>query len=143
MANLFAYGSLMYSDVIRIVLNRAIDDLEIRDAVLDGYRRIAVPERPYPTGIAQPGSQIRGKIITGLSGKDIQRLDAYEESFYVRQTVTVQTERGMAEAFVYIDSRSPLPFAAEEWDAKRFEKDHLAAFAEKLEQKWRASDRIR
>lgn len=141
--SLFAYGSLMYSDVIRIVLNRAIDDLEIRHAVLDGYRRVAVPGRPYPTGIPQPGSRIRGKIITGLSKKDLARLDAYEEAFYVRQTITVQTERGMEEALAYIDGRSPLPFAAEEWDAEFFIKEHLFEFVEKLKKEWRASDRIR
>lgn len=122
----------MYPEVIRIVLHRTIDDLEIRDAVLEGYRRVAVPARSYPTGIAALGSKIHGKLVSGLTEEDLRRLDAYEASFYVRTTVSVQTDRGMAKAFAYIDGRDPLPFPIREWDAETYEKEHLATFINTL-----------
>lgn len=136
--SLFAYGSLMYPEIIRIALKRIIDDLEIRDAVLDGYRRVAIADKFYPTGIASPGSTIHGKLISGLSDDDLERLDRYEASFYVRKTVTVRTERGVEEVFAYIDGRNPLPFALKEWDQKMYEEQVFSREKKKITLSFRA-----
>ena len=79
MANLFTYGSLMFPEVLAIVLGRNFNNEDMIDAILQGYRRVAIPDRTYPTGIESPDSHINGKLIAGITEADLQRLDAYEE----------------------------------------------------------------
>lgn len=140
-SGLFVYGSLMFPEVFSIVLGRTVQNEDLSDATLTGYRRIAVPGRTYPTGIVSSGSLIRGKLIRDLSDADLERLDAYEESFYVRKTVDVQTSKGMEEAFAYIDGRNPLPFECHDWNPETFEKT-FPAFISKLRAGWKREERI-
>ena len=142
MPSLFAYGSLMYPEVAGIILGRSVDSHHLVDAMVKNYRRIAIPGRPYPTGIAAPIHQIHGKLLLGLSKSDLKRLDAYEESFYIRKRVTVEIADGLRNAFLYVDSRNPLPFPIQEWDAEKFEREHLPAFVKSLGTRWKAEDRL-
>ena len=123
------------------ILGRPVAVEELRDAVLEGYRRVAVPDRPYPTGIPAPEFRIEGKLLGPITEPELQKLDAYEESFYIRIPVSVTTRDGIHRALTYIDSRSPLPFELQEWDPETFRKYHLKNFAKKLLAGWKAKDR--
>ncbi len=72
---------------------------------------------------------------------DIQQFDLYEESYYERVTVTVETERGVTSAFTYIDTRTPLPFPMSAWDVESFKKNYLPTFTKNLKQGWKAVER--
>ncbi len=136
MTSIFAYGTLMYPEVISIILGRPVASGGLCDAILGGYRRVAVPGRVYPTGIPSAAHQIQGKLIQNLTAAEVGLLDLYEESFYVRTPVFVLTDGGREEAFVYIDGRNPLPFAVQDWDQEVFEREYLQAFIRDLPGRW-------
>jgi gamma-glutamylcyclotransferase (GGCT)/AIG2-like uncharacterized protein YtfP len=129
---LFAYGSLMFPEVTSIVLGRNVNDDDFLDAMLRHYRRVAIPERSYPTCIKFAGSSVKGTVILNLSEDDLKKLDAYEESFYRRMEVNVETARGSISAYAYVDSRDPLPFELTEWDRETFARDFLSNFVQGL-----------
>ena len=137
----FTYGSLMFPEVIEIILDRHIASEELRNAVLEDHRRTAIPERPYPTGIRASGFCIEGKILGPITQKELECLDAYEESFYVRIPVSVRVDGKRQDALAYIDGRDPLPFAMSEWDPESFEREHLPSFLKKLRVGWSAEER--
>lgn len=141
MPEVFTYGSLMYPEVVQTILGRSIAATELRDATLEGYRRVAIPDRPYPTGVPVPGFRIEGKLLGPITESELQKLDAYEESFYVRIAVSVTTHEGIREALTYIDGRSQLPFTLQNWDPEKFEKHHLETFIQKLKTCWEANER--
>lgn len=122
----------MFPEVVAIVLGRAVSPKDFSRAVLRDHRRAAIPDRPYPTGFASLGDSIEGVLVENLSATDIQRFDAYEESFYRRVTVTVDGALGTTTAFTYIDSRDPLPFPLREWNPETFRKDFLPKFVQHL-----------
>lgn len=122
----------MFPEVLEIIVGHAIRTDDLHDAVLSGYRRVALPGRPYPTIIRDPASRISGKLITNLTDAELAMFDAYEEDFYVRTPVTVESDAGAKETFVYVDSRPALSFALRDWDPEEFRTKHLTAFVEKL-----------
>ena len=137
----FTYGSLMFPEVIEIILGRPIAPEELADAVLEGYRRVAIPDRPYPTGIPALGFHIEGKILGPITEQELEQLDAYEESFYIRIPVSVSTQKGQQTAFTYIDGIGELPFALHDWDPEMFQRKHLQAFLAKLRKGWSTQER--
>ena len=127
---LFAYGSLMYPEIIEIVLGRSIADLEICEAVLKGYRRVALDSVPYPSTIRDENAKIDGVLIRGLGLHDISRLDMYEDKHYARISTSVETSDGIQNADAYIDCRYPR--TVREWDRKEWEQEYLSLFTKQL-----------
>lgn len=72
MFKVFTYGSLMFPEVIEIVLGRKLLREELNDAVLEGFRRVAIPNRPYPTGLSAVGCRIEGKILGPITSQELE-----------------------------------------------------------------------
>ena len=123
--NVFTYGSLMYPAVWeRVVRGRYAG----APAVLEGYRRLALHGVDYPGAVPQPGARIEGRVYLEVGPDDLARLDAFEADDYRREEVWVHPEGGApvrAQVYVFVTAAK---LAGVDWDAARFEREHLARF---------------
>ena len=119
--------------------------LKIRPAILEGYSRHKVRGCDYPAIIpssisstsSEESPSVRGTLVTGLSARNVYRLDVFEGDEYTRQKVDVQLIspgagdgsgelRGSAveaETYVWIDREERLEEG--EWDFETFVREKL------------------
>ena len=127
MANLFAYGSLMYSDVLFAVTGawRRSETASLAD-----HRVHMVKGKTYPALLRVAGAAAEGRLYRGLSAADLSRLDAFEGASYVRLRVLVITTRGRVLAFVYVWRLAQCTrLSTEAWRAEDFARDQRRRFA--------------
>ena len=129
---LFAYGSLMFQEVWWHVVGR---ELNAQPATLSGHQVYTVAGYSFPGLVeSEPADQVEGLLISNITTPEWARLDAFEDSFYLRQAVTVEVAGGeTAEASTYLvpaGRRSVL--SDRRWDRERFEQEHLAAFVDRI-----------
>jgi gamma-glutamylcyclotransferase (GGCT)/AIG2-like uncharacterized protein YtfP len=90
----FFYGTLMSPRVLHRVCHgpslpnsTTRNTLSIKPALLKGFRRHRVLHADYPGIVPSPSATVRGTLVSGLTDGDMWRLDIFEGSEYVRQTV--------------------------------------------------------
>jgi gamma-glutamylcyclotransferase (GGCT)/AIG2-like uncharacterized protein YtfP len=98
-ARLFVYGTLLDPAVCGRLLGRAP---EACDAILAGYSQRAVRGKSYPAVIPDDACRVAGLLLCGLSEGDLAALDVYEGDEYARIEVSVETDAGLARAWVYV-----------------------------------------
>lgn len=79
--NLFAYGTLMWTDVLESVIGRR---LQGEPAVLSGYCRLCVKGECYPVAVPCENNSVEGLLYRGITENDIVFLDAFEGGQYDR-----------------------------------------------------------
>ena len=127
MQTLFVYGTLEYPQVVYKLLGT---ELRGEPAVLNGYARYLLVNRPYPGVIRQPEAQVDGVLYHGVTPKYLRLLDRYEDEIYERKQVKVIDSRGQnVDAWVYL---IPLRFRKEltgrPWNRDFFSHHHLKRF---------------
>jgi gamma-glutamylcyclotransferase (GGCT)/AIG2-like uncharacterized protein YtfP len=130
---LFVYGTLMFPEVLDVLLGRTPD---MAPAALDGWRAAALADRVYPGLVAanRPGVAAAGRVLLGLDDQERVVLDAFEESIYERRSVVLADGR-RASTYVWLDTTAVL---AHDWDPTRFATDHLAVYVDHWSS-WRRS----
>ncbi|MEM9025462.1 MAG: gamma-glutamylcyclotransferase family protein [Verrucomicrobiota bacterium] len=114
--HLFVYGTLMEPEVLRRLLGHV---LEMRPAVIRGYRRFRVRNAVYPGIVAaSPESSTTGKILSGLLESDWKTLDAFEGDEYERLLVETSLESGETIPAATYVFRDPANLTDELWDRK-------------------------
>lgn len=93
--NLFAYGTLMWPDVLEAVTGRRMAGEKI---TLAGYKRLRAKDRHYPVILRSPEDSVSGVLYTGLTEEEFQCLDAFEGVEYDRTEVAL----GEGTAFAYV-----------------------------------------
>jgi gamma-glutamylcyclotransferase (GGCT)/AIG2-like uncharacterized protein YtfP len=96
---LFAYGTLMFREVMAAVTGRDGSPVE---AVLEGFERRRVRGASYPGIVPRAGGQVHGRLWRGITPEDLARLDRFEGSMYARQVHIVQTPSGPRKAWLYV-----------------------------------------
>ncbi|KAG8801329.1 hypothetical protein FRC17_006675 [Serendipita sp. 399] len=100
----FFYGTLLHPRILKRVLGRNGEDLNIAPAILDGYIRHRVRGADFPaiilastshqffnTGASTPDvDRVRGCYVSGLTEIDMKRLDRFESGLYSRKNVEVR-----------------------------------------------------
>lgn len=123
----FTYGSLMYDAVWGALVPAGGRSVGAR---LEGWRRHALREATYPGIVPAQGHRVEGRLWLEVAPAGLARLDAFEGSEYRRETVRVQPLDGSAacdaEVWAWLDGGRLLDH---DWDARAFERDHLAGFA--------------
>jgi gamma-glutamylcyclotransferase (GGCT)/AIG2-like uncharacterized protein YtfP len=133
-STLFVYGTLLFEPVVRRIVGPwAVP----HPARLPGYERWALRGLPYPAVVPsrQPASSVEGALLTGLDEAAWRRLDAYEDDFYDCLTVQVvlpTTEQVPSGCYVLPPAQRSR-CEARPWDAAVFEREHLAAFLDRLQ----------
>ena len=120
--NLFAYGTLMWPEVLESVMGRW---LKGEEAVLTGYTRLRVKDQHYPVMIQSLEDSVEGILYTGLTEQEFQCLDVFEGVEYDRLIV----EFGEIRAQVYVLSNDWKHIATSEpWHPEQLKPEHLARF---------------
>ena len=108
--NLFVYGSLREPGIFKSVssLGFTIDrsrtneeTLLAEPAMLPYYRKVT-PDNVYFYAVPATSSKIEGFVIYGVPPSAMAEIDKYEGKRYDRETVHVNTARGLVEAQAYL-----------------------------------------
>ncbi len=114
--NLFIYGSLWEPSIFQSVCGlsftckgSAVDDktLFAEPAFLPRYKRIS-PDNVYYYAIPSPSSRIEGLLIHDVPDSAMKQIDKYEGKRYQRETVSVNTAAGTAQAQAYLVSHEAM-----------------------------------
>ncbi|KAM0561794.1 hypothetical protein ACHAPJ_002965 [Fusarium lateritium] len=136
----FFYGTLMAPEVFFSVCygNRdppqVIKDMHtFTPAILEDYCRHRVQFADYPAVVAEEGHTVLGVYATGLTDANVQKLDIFEGSEYVKETVKVKVlnkdgsapaKEELKETSVYVFDR-PEHLEKREWDFEEFRKSKM------------------
>jgi len=127
-AHCFAYGSLMFADIMHAVA--AMQPVAL-DASLAGWRRRAIRAVSYPAAFPVPGAP-SDELLAGVLWLDLTpaawlRLDTFEGPEYARVEVEVGSVAGPRKAWIYsfLDLSRVLEH---DWDPAAFREAHLAHF---------------
>lgn len=125
--HLFAYGSLMIPEVIHAVIGREVVG---EPATLAGYLRQGLRGFTYPGLVRCPDVLVDGRLYRDLRSSELLCLDGFEDDFYQRHTVTVQTRDGRFDrAFVYVIApASEVLLDGRPWCLETFRRLHLRKF---------------
>lgn len=118
---LFVYGTLLFDEIAAKVVGRVP---RVAPATLHGYRRIRLRDRPYPAIRRARAAHVSGHLLSGLTGKQLRRIDAYEGREYRRQRVRVRLPGGArvtAWTYVAVNTTS----GANDWSEQAFRRRHL------------------
>lgn len=104
--SLYAYGSLQLENVFSAVTGLHCEGLP---AALKDYQCHHLKGFSFPAIVPCAGGKVSGHYYPGLSSAVFQRIDAFEDDFYVRRTVRVMVEGlGARLAEVYVLKASSL-----------------------------------
>ncbi len=125
--NVFAYGTLMHPDVMRVVTGSL---RTYQSALLPGYARYRVRGEFYPGLIPAQAAQTSGVLYRGLVRTEVRKLDAFEGVLYERRRVLVRLAGGEwleAQAYVVVPScRHRL--SDQPWSLDAFARRHVEQF---------------
>jgi gamma-glutamylcyclotransferase (GGCT)/AIG2-like uncharacterized protein YtfP len=120
-ADLFAYGTLRFPDVLRALLGRVPDHAP---AIAEGWRVAALDGQIYPVLVPGPGAA-GGMVISGLTPAEWRVIDAWEDAFYALDRLTLVGGRP-AWSYLTRDATTALPG---DWSPDDFGVRHLREFA--------------
>ncbi len=124
--DLFAYGTLIFPEVMEAVLNRRPP---MRPAALEDHAALQVRGAPYPGLAPRPGVRAAGILWEGLSEADLAALDAYEGDGFTRRAVEVVCRGTRRPALVYVPAPGREPeLTGAPWDPAGFRRSALAAW---------------
>ena len=103
MRQLFFYGTLRDTNLLAVVLGRAVEDLDLVPAVLPGFEACAVKGQTFPFARRTEGHKAPGLLARGLTDPEIERLCFYEGAYLYGlspQPVLVNGQEQIAEVFL-------------------------------------------
>ncbi|KAF5002658.1 hypothetical protein FGRMN_196 [Fusarium graminum] len=136
----FFYGTLMAPEVFFTVCYgdrnppQVIKDMHtFTPAILEGYCRHRVQYADYPGVVAEKGHTVLGVYATGLTDANMNKLDIFEGSEYIKETVKVKllnkdgtnpAKQEVKETSVYVYMK-PEHLEKVEWDFEEFRKQKM------------------
>lgn len=124
---LFTYGTLLFPEVLEVLLGRVPDR---SPAVAPGWRVAALPGRVYPGLVPGVGHHAQGQVIRGLDPAETAVLRAYEGEDYLL-TGIVLADGSSCPAYVW--RRAVL---AADWTTDRLTAGQLDDFLRRC-RRWR------
>ncbi len=93
----FAYGTLLFPDVQRVVMGRLIDGRPDR---LFAYRKCSLHDgqETFPNVAPDPDGVVDGRLLE-VTDEELARMDGYEGDLYSRRRVTLASG---VDAWVYV-----------------------------------------
>ncbi len=132
--NLFVYGTLLVPKIWNAVTG--YHDPDSVPGTLVGHRIQRVKSGDFPAIVIDPDSDkpVPGLVMKNVSPNALERLDQYEDNFYERVAVDIETDSGPVEAHVY---RMPPELAGEilsedPWTLEWFETEALNRYWNRL-----------
>ena len=127
MRHLFAYGTLMCSDIMAEISGLNLSRVS---AVLRGYRRICVKGEHYPALVPYPAGYVEGVLYLNVPDPVWPRLDRFEGKMYLRGIVQVESANGgTLSAETYVARTEFMDCLLDtEWDFEEFLRNHKENF---------------
>jgi gamma-glutamylcyclotransferase (GGCT)/AIG2-like uncharacterized protein YtfP len=127
MINFFAYGTLQLPEVMLAVVGRSFNSQAAR---LDDFARYRLRGKSFPGIRPELGSKVDGLVYCAIDNETLESLDAFEDAFYHRESVTIITADGIAwAAETYVMSKeSHGMLLPEEWCLEEFRREKLPSF---------------
>lgn len=127
-AALFVYGSLRFSEVLRVLLDRVPAR---RPAAVTGWRVAALRDHVYPA-LVPADANAAGQLVTDLSLAEWHVLDAFEDDLYDLARLTLDDgHHGWASV-----SDANAAVLSEDWNAAEFANRELGSYLERC-RRWR------
>src|SRR4051812_41893958 len=118
--HVFTYGTLMFPEVWGVVVGRQFESVEGSAA---GYAIFRVRDAVFTGIVAAAGESIvSGVVYLDVDVPSLQRLDAFEDVFYQRRSISIDCNDGRrveAEAYVVPETNRHV-LTDEPWDRERF-----------------------
>jgi gamma-glutamylcyclotransferase (GGCT)/AIG2-like uncharacterized protein YtfP len=129
--NVFVYGTLLVPKIWTAVTR--CPDLISHPADLGGYAIFRVRNADYPGIVEVPDAAmvVHGRLFLDVPDPALRRLDAYEDSFYERRTVTVSlpgSREFEGDAYCVPAEKQSAILSSESWTLKWFEENALDRF---------------
>ena len=126
----FAYGTLMFAEVVGAVTGLAMTGLPAR---LEGFARFRVRGAVYPGIRPVRGAWVDGVVYPEVSARSLRLLDVFEGDLYRRETLVVETGAGRlsADAWVVRPSRERL-LTDRPWEPEPFRRRHLRRYLDRI-----------
>ncbi len=131
-SDLFAYGTLMFDDILRAVTGCSLNGVH---GLLRGYQRFVVRGEVYPAIAPKQGEMVAGVVYRNVPDAAWRRLDVFEGEMYRRTSVSIDCEDGrttQAQTYVvkpeFAGRLSTTPWNPEEFRAAekaRFKSQYL------------------
>jgi gamma-glutamylcyclotransferase (GGCT)/AIG2-like uncharacterized protein YtfP len=129
-APLFVYGSLLFPEVVRALIDR---DPARSPATVCGWRVVSLPGRTYPGLARSPVATADGELLTDLGPTEWHTLDAFEADVYTLDRVDL-VDGGHAWAYACADRADVFPACP--WQLDDFARDHLTGYLDRCA-RWR------
>ncbi|OGV38658.1 MAG: hypothetical protein A2020_03800 [Lentisphaerae bacterium GWF2_45_14] len=98
--DLFVYGTLMRDEHVKLLINRKVNSVP---AVLPDYMKVT-PNNAFFFIVGKSGSQTSGRLLTGLSKEELERIDSFEDEghLYFRKKAIVRVGEEKLECDTYV-----------------------------------------
>ena len=130
MKNIFVYGTLMYDEIWKsIVEGKYEKDI----AIINGYERLNVKNEVYPALVERLSSSVKGVVRKNVSSSDIDRLNVFEGKYYKLTKNTALDQGRDIEVLLYLlDNKYSHIVEVTIWSESRLEKNNIDFFYEYL-----------
>lgn len=122
MGNIFAYGTLQNSEVIRALVGK---ELPMKKAKLNGFRVFGLAGRFYPAMIPSAGSVSTGFLIGGIDEKELQIITEWEGDQYT--PIEVDIDGVNAVCFLWIGLHNDF---VDKWSNEHFRQKDMGYIVE-------------
>lgn len=130
MKPLFVYGTLLVDDIISLLIGRVPVQEE---AVLEDFCCYYVQGATFPGITPFEGGQVNGQLLMDLSLEELSRLDDYEDVFYIRRQVDVNSFDQTIEAHAYVVEASASSVLSDrQWTLEEFRRLHFTSYLERM-----------
>jgi hypothetical protein len=128
----FFYGTLLDSDVTALVLGRRLPPTAFVPASLPGHARRRAKGVSYPVLVRDPGGEVAGAIVGGLSARDVARLSAYEGPRYRIAPLKVRVAGTLTTVSVFEPLENHFQPVAGSWDLALWQRRDKRPFVGRL-----------
>lgn len=119
---LFAFGTLMDTEVLQLVSGQPLDHLRLEPATVADHARRWVADDHYPVLIACPGTCTQGLIIRDLGQEAMNRIIFFEGDEFTLREIQVERSDGQEEQVCYFaDNRRKL-VSDQEWQLAHWQR---------------------
>jgi len=99
MQQLFVYGSLLFSELVKALTGAAFST---KEGVLPDFKRFAVNGADYPAVVSLKGDSVKGKILLNVDDRSMEILRFYEGDEYECISAFIHTENETTKALVFV-----------------------------------------
>jgi hypothetical protein len=124
----FFYGTLVDPEILQVVLQRSVDPIRRRKAVLRGYRRVYRRGASYPVLIADTTAQVQGIVVSALTTRDVALLTLYEgQEYEIREHPVTCASVGVVRVKAFFP-RPECEVSSESWTPEEWDRRFRRAF---------------